>query len=800
MKKLIIAALVTIILVSSMFTPVVAQDSAEATVEVRVWQEVGEELHFYISARPAGGSWGTVGTIPLPLDDGVSGNGRYRYGDIRLDVPLPDRTVPVTVELRVWQHVSNSARIYVSARLAEGDWASLGTAPLPLDDGVSSTGRFRYGDIRLKVPLPEGAVTTLAGSPGVWGYADGRGEGVRFARGGARGLAIDRDGSVVVADPYNHAIRRIAPDGKATTIAGGIGRGLRDGPQDVAQFERPLDVALAGDGSIYVADTGNGRIRRIGTDGVVTTVAGSVDLSTPVYEARDGPALEAVLREPRALALDTYGNLYIIEARIRLLSPSGLVSTLAGGVGGRYHRDGPVDEAKFRHPVDIDVDDAGNVYVLDVSHVRPSEPGAHSTVRVIDTSGVVSTLHRSTDPSHGGTLASPSGIAVTGDGQVFLSNTGRHQIVRLGADGQLRGVAGTAEQGLADGPHWKAQFSEPEWLAIAPDGTLYVADQGGAVIRKVGTGGHHIPLVVAPRIAQVAGVSMSVLAGREWVRGLVDGPAGRARFQYPLGLALGPSGNVLVADTDNHAIRRVDANGTVTTVAGGNGQGIRDGPVHVAQFSSPHHITVAPDGTVYVIDIDEGSIRKVAPGGSVETLSGAIVATFPRPWAIAADQEGNLYISDAESRSIGVLSPEGEISIIASAVHMGPIAVDAEGSVYYHAEGAFFQSVAIKRTSPQGVTTTLFEDTNVHYGSLLSSAPVAGLAVSPEGTLYAADEVLGRIVRISRGGEVSIVVGHDSPARPGFRPVGIAVGPGGSLVVADPSANVIWQITFEDDE
>ena len=133
---------------------VTAQDGPSATVEVRVWQDVGDELAIYISARPAGGSWRTLGTIPLPLDDGVSSSGRFRYGDIAIDVPLPGQTSAATVEVRVWQDVNDSAGIYVSARPADGSWRTLGTIPLPLDDGVSSSGRFRYGDISLDVPLP----------------------------------------------------------------------------------------------------------------------------------------------------------------------------------------------------------------------------------------------------------------------------------------------------------------------------------------------------------------------------------------------------------------------------------------------------------------------------------------------------------------------------------------------------------------------------------------------------------------------------------------------------------------------
>ena len=135
-------------------TATTVQAADAAAIDIRVWQDVEDERSIQVSARHAAGSWATLGTLPLALDDGRSRNGRYRYGDTRLDVSLPDRTAPLTIELRIWQHRTSSARIYVSARPAEGDWARAGTNRLPLDDGHSTSGRYRYGDLRLEVSLP----------------------------------------------------------------------------------------------------------------------------------------------------------------------------------------------------------------------------------------------------------------------------------------------------------------------------------------------------------------------------------------------------------------------------------------------------------------------------------------------------------------------------------------------------------------------------------------------------------------------------------------------------------------------
>ena len=385
-------------------------------VELRVWQDIDDDRSISVSARPADGSWQTLGVIPLLLDDGHSSGGRYRYGNITLAVSLRDRTTPLNVDMRVWQHVENGRSIYLSARASGDSWATLGTIRLLLDDGVNAQLGLRYGDTGIDATLPEDEVSTLAGRPGVRGYADGLGEAALFGRYassiGSIGAAFDRDGSVVVADRWNRAIRRIAPDGTVTTIAGGNGAGLRDGPASTAQFEGPTDVAIAHDGAIYVADSPAHRIRKITPDGMVTTVAGggpttgSRSSEGTWGSFRDGPADEARFAHPERIALGPFGDLYIMEQRrrIRRLSPSGTVATFAG-TGTLGYQDGPRQQAEFFQLLAIDVDLAGNVYVIDDSPII--NQGLVPTIRKIDTAGVVSTLYRDVPLTRGGTLATP---------------------------------------------------------------------------------------------------------------------------------------------------------------------------------------------------------------------------------------------------------------------------------------------------------------------------------------------------------------------------------------------------------
>ncbi|MXW24715.1 MAG: hypothetical protein F4Z77_00195 [Dehalococcoidia bacterium] len=792
------------------------------------------------------GSWHTLGTIPLSLDDGVSSTGQYRYGDAALDVPLADWQVPATVEVRVWQDMGDSARIYISARPAGGSWRTLGTIRLPLDDGFSSTGRFQFGDISLDVPLPEAAVTTLAGQRGVRGYRDGPWNEALFGRyyGGLDlGLEWDRDGSVVVADRENRAIRRIAPDGTVTTIAGGNGQGVRDGPADEAQFAGPTDVAIAGDGSIYVADTYGHRIRKIAPDGVVTTVAGSGPISgSPDEEGAlgdfpDGPATEARLYHPGGIAIDDFGDLYVIERyqRIRRISPSGWVSTFAGASGLGY-QDGPRAHAQFWGLLAIDIDEEGRIYVIDNTPLL--NVGLGIAIRVIDTRGIVSTLYHDVPAAQGGTLAYPVGLAVASDGLIYIANTGRHQVVRLTTNGTLRAVAGTGEPGYADSALDEALFNLPGALAVSVDGVLVVADEANNVIRRISLGDNvlgtqGLEVAGAEEIPRLRGVTVEVYAGSpgpklSGVPRFQDGRPEEALFYRPWGLALEADGSVVVADSSNHAIRRISPDGTVTTVAGRNEAGMQDGACSEALFYGPKAVAVDRHGLIYVADTGNHRIRTISQACVVATVAGgttgegererggyrdgpAAEARFRNPSALAFDREGNLLISDHINNLIRRLSPDGRVSTIAgppglanaSAYNPGSrdghgqaalfglsdgIAVDDEGIIFFTESNS-----AVRMIDGNGYVSTVLQTPTRRYGGGLSPF-IEGIAVGVDGALYVADPDYGRVVRVTRDGELSIVADGLSG------PEGILALPDGSLLVSSDRDNVIWKITFEDEE
>ena len=805
MRRLVIALVAAVIGLAALGA---AQPYGPSTtnIELRVWQGLDDGTDIAIGARAIDGSWHALGMVPLPLDDGFSANGDYRYGQTSVGVPLTSAAL-LTVEVRVWQAVRVQSLIYVSARGAGGSWGLLGTVRLRLDDGLRPDPGYRYGDIRIEVELPEERVVTLAGRAKRWGYVDDRAEDALFGSGsdtGLMGLAVDHDGSVVVADARNDAIRRISLDGTVTTIAGGNGRGSLDGPGDTAQFFNPADVAVDPEGAIYVADSGNNRIRKIAPDGAVTTVAGGGPPATRPSRVRDGPASEALFSGPHGIAIDAEGNLYIIEQyRIRRLTPSGRVSTFAGR-DGPWHLDGAREAAKFAFLQAIDIDAAGNIYVIDANPYISGKIGTHYTIRMIDTRGVVRTLYQNQHPSFGGILASPQGLAVGAGGEVYVANTGRNQILRLTDRGQLRAVAGTGRGGYLDGAADAAAFSQPGSLAASGDGGLMVVDQEDSVVRAIVPGedglfDSDLPLAHIGRLPRLGGVSVTTFAGRSGhtyygTPRFRDGRANLARFDRPWGMALDAAGNVIVADSQNHAIRRISTDGTVSTLAGGNGEGSRDGAGDEAQFSWPEGVVVDANGCVYVADSGNSLIRKIAPDGAVSTVA---IEGLNGPSAMVFDSNGNLFV--AETYRIWQVTPSGAYWIVESTEHgfTHGITVDDEDALVFVISE--IPDSAIRRITADGERSTVFQDRPGRFGGVFSDY-LPGIARAPDGAIYATDWGFGRVVRIAPDGTAAIVADRDAfGGTRHFHPAGILVTPEGDLLVSDSGLNAIWKITFDED-
>lgn len=248
---------------------------------------------------------------------------------------------------------------------------------------VNSAGTLYVGDFlnhTIRAITPAGVVSTLAGSPGVNGYADGTGAAARFN--GSGGLAVDSAGNVFVADWDNFVIRRITPAGVVTTLAGTAGAGGSvDGTGAAARFSNPNGLAIDAAGNLHVADWGNHTIRRITPAGVVTTLAG-----TPgAPGSANGTGAAARFNQPNGVAVDSAGNVYVSDAAnhtIRRITPAGVVTTLAGQPGASGNTDGTGSAARFDTPAWLTISPSGDLFVTS---------GAGDTVRKITAAGVVTT-------------------------------------------------------------------------------------------------------------------------------------------------------------------------------------------------------------------------------------------------------------------------------------------------------------------------------------------------------------------------------------------------------------------------
>ena len=495
---------------------------------------------------------------------------------------------------------------------------------------------------------PAGVVTTLAGSAGQSGSADGVGSAARLYY--PYGVAVDSADNIYVADSENHTIRKVTPAGLVTTLAGSAGQsGSADGTGSAARFYKPGGVAVDSADNVHVADTWNCTIRKVTPAGVVTILAGANCIGRA-----DGTGSAAQFYGPQSVAVDSAGYVYVADSwnhTIRKVTVAGVVTTLAGRAGQDGSTDGTGSAARFWSPSGVAVDSAGCVYVAD---------GDNYTVRKVTPAGVVTTLAGSANDSgsadgagNAARFQRPEDVAVDSLGNVYVADD--CTIRKVTPAGVVTTLAGCAQQpGSADGTGSAARFHFPQGLAVDSADNVYVADTVNRTIRKV----------------TPAGV-VTTLAGNAGQIGSADGTGSAARFNNPCGLAVDRAGNVYVADTENNTIRKVTSAGLVTTLAGNAGQfGSSDGTGSAARFNNPRGLAVDSAGNVYLADWLNYTIRKVTPAGVVSTIGGVAgviggadgtgsAAAFAYPYGVAVDGAGNLYVADSQNNRIAKGTPIG---------------------------------------------------------------------------------------------------------------------------------------------
>jgi len=404
-----------------------------------------------------------------------------------------------------------------------------------------------------------GVVSTFAGS-GTTATVDGTGTAASFQ--GPTSVTLDSNGNFYVADLTT--VRAITPAGVVTTLAGnGNSVGAIDATGTYARFSSVYAIALDSAGTIFVTD--GQFIREITPSGTVTSFAGRYSGSG----AADGMGIAARFSSPTGIAVDSLGNAYVADKSndiIRKITPTGIVSTLAGLPGTSGIVDGTGVTARFNHPNGVAVDSTGNVYVADTSN---------DTIRKITASGVVTTLagtagvHGMTDGT--GAAASfntPQGIAVDTVGNVYVADTFNDAIRKITPAGEVTTLEG-GSFGSADGTGTAAKFNNPVGVAVDGAGNVFIADASNFAIRKI------TPAGVVTTLASVM-------------------------FGTMTGITIDSSGNLYVADSSHNTIWKVTQAGVASIVVGTAGsQSIQLG-VLPGELYAPQGVAMASNRELYI--------------------------------------------------------------------------------------------------------------------------------------------------------------------------------------------------------
>jgi streptogramin lyase len=344
-----------------------------------------------------------------------------------------------------------------------------------------------------------GRVSTLAGN-GTAGATDGIGSVATFN--GPCGIAIDADRNLYITDQVNFKIRKISPAGIVSTLAGNGTQGSTDGIGILASFNYSKGLALDALGNLYIADKSNSRIRKITPSGIVSTLAGS-----STSGAKDGIGTAASFNQPAGIAVDVKGNLFVADEgnnKIRKITSTGEVTTLAG-TGTRGYIDGTVTVATFNQPSGIAIDRIGNLYIADL---------VNNKIRKISITGIVSTLAggETAGATDGPVLSArfrlPSGIAVDVIGNVYIADLGNNKIRKISPSGIVSTLAGSGVQGVIDGTDTVAGFNNPNGVAVDEIGNVFVTEGQSNKIRKITITGYSINPTILP-----AGLSFDATTG-----------------------------------------------------------------------------------------------------------------------------------------------------------------------------------------------------------------------------------------------------------------------------------------------
>ncbi len=705
-------------------------------------------------------------------------------------------------------------------------------------------------------------INTVAGT-GVAGYSGDGGAAASAKLLAPYGVAVDGVGNFYIADVGNSRIRKVTPDGTITTVAGNGSCVIKDangncysgdgGAATSAELGYPYGVAVDGSGNLYIADTGNSRIRKVTPDGTITTVAGNgscaiKDANGNCYSGDGGAATSAELNQPFGVAVDGSGNLYIadlINNRIRVVCVVssgafcnghivGNIYTVAGnGIAGYSGDGGAATSAELNLPSGVAVDGVGNLYIADYmnNRIRQVTPNGIITTVAGDgynaggAGGIGGGYSGDGGPATSAELNVPYGVAADSVGNLYIADTLNRLIRKVAPGGIITTVAGGGAgcpgqtDPVGDGCiATSAVLDNAEGVAVDGAGNLYIAS--GGRIRKVS--GTTAPVSFPATAIASASASQNVLLAinSSLTISSVSVPQSQGAVQeFTVGAI---AGCVIDGVTTNTA-------GIVCTVPvtfQPGYPGLRQMPLVMQTSAGLFQFALQGTGTGPMVAFGPGIITTVAgtgtPGYNGDNIA-ATSAELKMPYGVAVDSAGNLYIADLSNNRIRKVTPSGIITVTGNGTpgYNGDniaavsaelslpngVAVDGAGNLYI----ADTNNSRIRKVTPDGTITTVAGNGTPGYNGDNIAATSAelywpsGVAVDGAGTLYIADTINSRIRKVTPAGIITTVAGNgtsdysgDSGAATSAElnwPVGVAVDGAGNLYIADTMNNRIRKVT-----
>ena len=633
-----------------------------------------------------------------------------------------------------------------------------------------------------------GNMTRFAGT-GESGFSGDKGKATEAQLKTPAGLTFDKKGNLYIADRNNHRIRKVDTRGIITTVAGNGTAGFSGdgGKATQAQLNLPSGVAVDDKGNIYISDRSNNRVRVVDNKGTITTFAGN---GGDGYSGDSGPATKAQLSKPFGLALDKKGNLYIADRennRVRKVNPQGIITTVAGDGGFFFMGDnGPSYRASIAGPTGIVVDKNGILYIADRNNNR---------IRSVDTQGMIRTVAGTGQQDYNGeseiardtNLYLPFGMALDQDGKILIIDRSHYRIRRIDLRrGSIETVAGNGVKMFAGdgGPATGAKLSFPHGIAVDKKGNVIISDKGHYRIRRVspdgiiqtiagngirGNIGDDLPALKASLYGatslklndkdEIFTISPSSFVSilrkideKGMMRKVLDTVSKNylesiAKSKYKgkvqtgelaiittfSDIAFDHKGNMFISDRLNHQIRKVSAQGEITTIAGtGESAYYGDGgPALEAAFRDPSALVTDKAGNLYIADAANNMIRKIDSKGIITTIAGngnhkntgdggpALKAGIRNMDYLAMSPTGELHIVGMNSHIVRKITKDGNIMTVAGTGDQGffgdggpgtkamlkspsAITFDSKGNLYISDMG----NNRIRKVDTSGIITT----------------------------------------------------------------------------------------------